>query len=115
MTDPTRPHRRRRGGARCGRRSRGDLGLRPGWTRRLRAAGPGIQSGWRLALREFLDNRLAVVGLAVLLFFILFCFLGPIVYHTNQTLTNPLVTDLPPGAAICLAPTRTVSTSSAGS
>ena len=31
-----------------------------------------IQSGWRLALREFFDNRLAVVGLLVLVFFILF-------------------------------------------
>jgi ABC-type dipeptide/oligopeptide/nickel transport system permease subunit len=56
-----------------------------------------VQSGWRLALREYFDNRLAVVGLAVLVFFVLFCFVGPLVHHTNQTLTNPLVTDLPPG------------------
>ena len=28
-----------------------------------------IQSGWRLALREFMSNRLAVVGVAILLFF----------------------------------------------
>src|SRR5947209_3451759 len=57
-----------------------------------------IASGWRLALREFLSNRLAVVGLGVLVFFVLFCFLGPLVYHTNQTVTNPLISDLPPGA-----------------
>jgi ABC-type dipeptide/oligopeptide/nickel transport system permease subunit len=57
-----------------------------------------IASGWKLALREFMDNRLAVVGLAVLIFFVLFCFVGPLIYHTNQSLTNPLVTDLPPGA-----------------
>jgi ABC-type dipeptide/oligopeptide/nickel transport system permease subunit len=57
-----------------------------------------IQSGWRLALREFFDNRLAVVGLLVLVFFILFSFVGPLVYHTNQTLSNPLGTDLGPGA-----------------
>ncbi len=56
-----------------------------------------IASGWKLALREFLDNRLAVVGALVLIFFVLFCFVGPLVYHTNQTLTNPLITDLPPG------------------
>jgi ABC-type dipeptide/oligopeptide/nickel transport system permease subunit len=56
-----------------------------------------ISSGWKLAVREFLDNRLAVVGLLVILFFVLFCFVGPLVYHTNQSLTNPLVTDLPPG------------------
>ncbi|MDQ6776273.1 MAG: ABC transporter permease [Actinomycetota bacterium] len=57
-----------------------------------------IASGWRLALREFLANRLAVVGLLVIAFFVLFCFVGPLVYHTNQSLTNPLITDLPPGA-----------------
>ena len=32
----------------------------------------------------------------ILVFFVLFCFVGPLVYHTNQTITNPLVTDLPP-------------------
>jgi ABC-type dipeptide/oligopeptide/nickel transport system permease subunit len=56
-----------------------------------------IASGWRLALREFLDNRLAVAGVAVLVFFVLFCFVGPLVYHTNQALFNPLTTDLSPG------------------
>jgi ABC-type dipeptide/oligopeptide/nickel transport system permease subunit len=55
-----------------------------------------VASGWRLALREFLSNRLAVVGVGVLAFFVLFCFLGPLVYHTNQSAFNPLVTDLPP-------------------
>ncbi len=27
----------------------------------------------------------------VIVFFVLFCFLGPLFYHTNQTLTNPLI------------------------
>jgi ABC-type dipeptide/oligopeptide/nickel transport system permease subunit len=57
-----------------------------------------VQSGWRLALREFVDNRLAVIGLLVLLFFVLFCFIGPLIYHTNQSLTNPLNSDLSPGS-----------------
>jgi ABC-type dipeptide/oligopeptide/nickel transport system permease subunit len=56
-----------------------------------------VQSGWKLALREYFDNRLAVVGLAVLIFFILFSFVGPLVHPTNQTLTNPLNTDMAPG------------------
>jgi peptide/nickel transport system permease protein len=56
-----------------------------------------INSGWRLALREFLDNRLAVIGFLVLIFFILFCFIGPLVHHTNQSLTNPLLSDQKPG------------------
>jgi ABC-type dipeptide/oligopeptide/nickel transport system permease subunit len=47
-----------------------------------------IQSGWRLALREFASNRLAVIGLAILVFFVLFCFVGPLIYHTNQIDTS---------------------------
>jgi ABC-type dipeptide/oligopeptide/nickel transport system permease subunit len=58
-----------------------------------------VASGWRLALREFLDNRLAVVGVAILIFFVLFCFVGPLIYKTNQSFTNPLITDLPPSSA----------------
>jgi ABC-type dipeptide/oligopeptide/nickel transport system permease subunit len=50
-------------------------------------------------VREFLDNRIAVAGLAVLGFFILFCFIGPLIYHTNQSDTNPLITDLAPSGA----------------
>ncbi|MGD0386362.1 MAG: ABC transporter permease, partial [Solirubrobacteraceae bacterium] len=56
-----------------------------------------IASGWNLALREFFDNKLAVVGLVVIVFFILFCFIGPLFDSTNQTLVNPLNTDLAPG------------------
>jgi len=39
----------------------------------------------RQILQVFLENRLAVVGLFVIVFFILFCFVGPVLYHTNQT------------------------------
>ena len=56
-----------------------------------------ISSGWKLALREFLDNKLAVIGLVVIVFFILFCFLGPLIDPTNQTLVNALNTDVAPG------------------
>lgn len=56
-----------------------------------------ISTGWRLATREFMANKLAVFGLAVIVFFILFCFVGPLVYHTNQTAFNPLITDQSPG------------------
>jgi ABC-type dipeptide/oligopeptide/nickel transport system permease subunit len=55
-----------------------------------------VQSGWRLAAREFAQNRLAVLGLAALIFFVLFCYLGPLVYH--GTLSSSLEsTNLPPG------------------
>ena len=58
-----------------------------------------VQSGWRLALREFMSNRLAVVGFAMIVFFVLFCFVGPLIYHTNQTDTNLIIANEPPSAA----------------
>jgi ABC-type dipeptide/oligopeptide/nickel transport system permease subunit len=59
------------------------------------AVGP-VQSGWRLAAREFAQNRLAVVGLGTLIFFVLFCYAGPLVYHgaLSSDLTS---TNLAPG------------------
>jgi ABC-type dipeptide/oligopeptide/nickel transport system permease subunit len=57
-----------------------------------------IQSGWRLALREFMSNRLAVTGVAILLFFVAFCFLGPLVYHANLLQTDLINAHDPPGA-----------------
>jgi ABC-type dipeptide/oligopeptide/nickel transport system permease subunit len=58
-----------------------------------------IQSGWRLALREFLNNRLAVIGFGILIFFVLFCFIGPYIYHTDQLDTNLILANQPPSAA----------------
>jgi ABC-type dipeptide/oligopeptide/nickel transport system permease subunit len=43
------------------------------------------------------SNKLALIGLAVLVFFVLFSFLGPHVYHSNTTLSDPLNANLPPG------------------
>lgn len=59
-----------------------------------------IASGWRLAVREFAENKVALVGLGIIVFFILLCFVGPLFYHTNQSLTQPLQANLPPGAPI---------------
>ncbi|MGC1183561.1 MAG: ABC transporter permease [Candidatus Dormiibacterota bacterium] len=41
-----------------------------------------------MALAVFAENRLAMVGLVVVAFFILFCFVGPLLYHTNQVQTR---------------------------
>jgi len=57
-----------------------------------------IQSGWRLALREFMNNRLAVIGFGILIFFVLFSFVGPLIYHTDQLDTNLTLANLPPSA-----------------
>jgi peptide/nickel transport system permease protein len=40
---------------------------------------------WLQIARVFAENRLAVVGLVIIVFAILFCWVGPIVYPTNQT------------------------------
>lgn len=57
-----------------------------------------VQSGWRLALREFASNKLAVTGVGILIFFFLFSFVGPVFYHGNYLTSNLLATNLPPGA-----------------
>jgi peptide/nickel transport system permease protein len=63
-----------------------------------------IQSGWRLGLRSFAENRLAVLGMGILIFFVLFCWVGPMFYHGDVTLSNlgnansPPVQGLPLGA-----------------
>jgi ABC-type dipeptide/oligopeptide/nickel transport system permease subunit len=57
-----------------------------------------VQSGWRLALREFARNRLAVIGLAILVFFVLFTFAGPLFYHGEVFNSNLSASDLAPGA-----------------
>ena len=58
-----------------------------------------VQSGWRLALREFASNRLAVIGFAILIFFVLFSFVGPLIYKTNQFDTNLTLATQPPSGA----------------
>ena len=58
----------------------------------------GAGEGWRLAMREFFANKVAVAGVVIIVFFVLFCFLGPVFYKTNQSLTLPLNANLPPGA-----------------
>lgn len=53
---------------------------------------------WRLALRSFLENRLAVLGVGIVALFLAFCYLGPLVYGSNQENTDIGNTFLPPGA-----------------
>jgi peptide/nickel transport system permease protein len=57
-----------------------------------------VASGWRLGVREFAANRLAVIGMGIIVFFVLFCFAGPLVYHGNTVSTDLLNTNLAPSA-----------------
>jgi peptide/nickel transport system permease protein len=42
----------------------------------------------RRAWEVFAENKLALAGLGFVVFIFLFCFLGPLFYHTNQTSTD---------------------------
>ena len=56
-------------------------------------------TGWRLAVRRFRHNTLAVIGLVVIVVIVLFCFVGPFLYPTDQTHTQLSQANLGPGAA----------------
>ena len=49
--------------------------------------GEAVSSGsmFRQIASVFIENKLAVVGLVIIVFMVLFCWLGPVFYHTNQT------------------------------
>ena len=63
------------------------------------AAVPVGTTGFRLAVRRFGRNRLAVAGLAVVVLFLLFCFAGPHLYVTDQTHTALSRVNQAPSAA----------------
>lgn len=50
------------------------------------SGGEAVSTGsmFRQILSVFTENKLAVVGLAIIVFMVLFCWLGPVFYHTNQ-------------------------------
>jgi peptide/nickel transport system permease protein len=52
--------------------------------------GEVVSSGspWRLVGRTFMQNRLAIIGFVVIVLLILFCYLGPVIYHTDQINDN---------------------------
>jgi peptide/nickel transport system permease protein len=50
-----------------------------------------------LFLDEILHNKRAMGGCAVVLALVLFCFVGPLIYRTNQTTVNLGLSNLPPG------------------
>jgi ABC-type dipeptide/oligopeptide/nickel transport system permease subunit len=58
-----------------------------------------IQSGWRLGLRAFAENKLGVMGVGIVVFFVVFCWLGPLFYHGNTTTSALLSANQPPGAS----------------
>jgi peptide/nickel transport system permease protein len=68
-----------------------------------RETAPGMEmvqptrSLWRRGLEVFAENRLALTGAVILVAVLAFCFLGPLVYHTDQVHTDLALANLPPG------------------
>lgn len=58
------------------------------------APAPG---GWRVVVRGLLAHPLGVAGLAVIVLLAAACFLGPLVYHTDQQYVNLVDALQPPG------------------
>jgi ABC-type dipeptide/oligopeptide/nickel transport systems, permease components len=53
----------------------------------------------RMMIGVFAQNRLALAGLGTVGLILLFCFIGPLIYHTDQITTNPYqATRRPSGA-----------------
>jgi peptide/nickel transport system permease protein len=58
----------------------------------------GQRWSWRLILGAFARNWQAQAGLAVVVLLVLFCFLGPLFYRTNQVTVQLSLKDIAPGA-----------------
>jgi len=63
----------------------------------------GKGSIFRQVTQVFFENKLAVAGLVTIVLIVLFCFLGPVFYHTNQTNAQEALLNstqnAPPGGA----------------
>jgi peptide/nickel transport system permease protein len=68
--------------------------------------GPGAESEgtdvykqgsvFQLVMRTFTKNKLSVAGVVVVVIMVLFSFVGPLFYHTDQVDTNIIDSNLPP-------------------
>lgn len=56
-------------------------------------------SAWRMIGSVFLQSRLAIVGVAIVVLMVLFSFIGPLLYHTDQVHTNLGAVNLAPGGS----------------
>jgi peptide/nickel transport system permease protein len=56
-------------------------------------------SAWRMIGSVFIESRLAIVGVAIVVLMLLFSFVGPLFYHTDQVHTNLGAVNLPPSGS----------------
>ena len=62
-------------------------------------AGPASRGLLRRGWEVFAENKLALASLVMLVFIVLFCFVGPHLYHTDQVHTNLANALCPPSSA----------------
>jgi peptide/nickel transport system permease protein len=77
-------------------------GVVPDEVAREEAAAGEVQvtgSPWRLVLRTFAQNRLAVFGFVLIILLLLFSFVGPLIHPTNQTSPNLALFNLRPSGS----------------
>jgi peptide/nickel transport system permease protein len=55
------------------------------------------RGSWRLMLATFAENRLAVAGVGLVVLIAAFCFIGPLLYKTNQVTVNLNINNIRPG------------------
>ncbi|HEY1701592.1 MAG TPA: ABC transporter permease [Trebonia sp.] len=58
---------------------------------------PEPAGNFRLALATFTDSKSAIAGLVIVIALLLFCFVGPLFYHTDQIHTNLFAVHEAPG------------------
>jgi peptide/nickel transport system permease protein len=56
------------------------------------------RSSFRRGLEVFVENKLSVAGVIIIVIMLLVCFIGPLFYHGNTTVVNFANETLPPGA-----------------
>jgi peptide/nickel transport system permease protein len=78
----------------------GELGAQAGVTI-LPEGGEVVSRGspWMLVARTFAQNRLAVIGIGTVVVIVLFSFVGPLIYHTDQLNPNLIAVNQGPSGA----------------
>ena len=56
------------------------------------------RGSWRLMLATFAENRLALVGAGLVVAIVGFCFIGPLIYKTNQVTVNLNINNMRPSS-----------------
>jgi peptide/nickel transport system permease protein len=64
---------------------------------RLEEPDAAVGGGLRRLITAFAESRLALAGVILVVLILAFCFVGPLIYHTEQVRTNLAAANQPPG------------------